>query len=784
MTQAVATGTDTTITIPNGATGVARNMYLELTGTGGASTNLIVPANKKLYFIFNNTSSGQVTVKVSGQTGVSVPNGKKMVLVSNGTDIVTAENYVASLSTDNLSLTGNLTLSGGTANGVLYLNGSKVATSGSALVFDGTNLALTTANSIYRVPTAGGYLFDAGGNNGIYILGSSNYVAAYTGGTEQMRLTSTGLGIGTTSPSAKLEAYRNSIGEVARFTASADGFRGLKFVSSDNTGSGAVWTRDIDSAYAQHRWAKSGTPLMVLDESGNLGIGTSSPGYKVTAVVTSGSDSFFADANNQSYSGYRIRAGVGGQQWAFRGGTSTMSLTDVTAGADRLVIDTSGNLGIGTTGTSNGRVNIQAGTAASGNSAFFQNLDGTNNPYLQIQHSANGTKLFGSSSAGGAASNLTLSTPGGDLLLNSSGNVGVGTTVPSTKLDVRSGYITSGTAGSNLGTRVLAGFYTDGALSCWGTEYSSGGPVMGYAVWPSTLAADSFVSASGITIERGAYTISANNHRWYIGASQTVSIGSAVSMTQAMTLTAAGNLLLGGTSTTQLDGVFGQIIGSSTKSSAGIALETQYGAYMLYTDIDDALIFWDSGANAFRARITSGGDLLVGTTGALVSGASRLRVSATGAAAIDAKTTAAADAVVDEWNSATSGDNTFERFWTEGTATQRGSIDYNRAGGLVRYNTTSDYRAKDVYGLLDDSGETIDALKVYRGKMHGATMERPMLIAHEAQEAAPYAVTGEKDAVNEDGTPKFQQMDTSSLVPLLIAEIQSLRSRVAALEAK
>jgi len=37
-----------------------------------------------------------------------------------------------------LSLSGSLTLSGGTANGVLYLNGSKVATSGSALTFDGT----------------------------------------------------------------------------------------------------------------------------------------------------------------------------------------------------------------------------------------------------------------------------------------------------------------------------------------------------------------------------------------------------------------------------------------------------------------------------------------------------------------------------------------------------------------------------------------------------------------------------------------------------------------------
>ena len=95
-TQAVSTGTDTTITIPNGATGVARNMFIELTGTGGASTNLIVPANKKLYFIYNNATSGQVTVKVSGQTGVSVPYGAKVALVSNGTDIVVAENYMVS----------------------------------------------------------------------------------------------------------------------------------------------------------------------------------------------------------------------------------------------------------------------------------------------------------------------------------------------------------------------------------------------------------------------------------------------------------------------------------------------------------------------------------------------------------------------------------------------------------------------------------------------------------------------------------------------------------------
>jgi hypothetical protein len=97
VTQAVATGTDTTLAMTNGASATARNMFIELTGTGGASTNLIVPANKKLYFIYNNTSSGQVTVKVSGQTGVSVPNLGKVLLVSNGTDVINATNYMATL---------------------------------------------------------------------------------------------------------------------------------------------------------------------------------------------------------------------------------------------------------------------------------------------------------------------------------------------------------------------------------------------------------------------------------------------------------------------------------------------------------------------------------------------------------------------------------------------------------------------------------------------------------------------------------------------------------------
>jgi len=133
VTQAVSTGTDTTLTMSQGASATTRNMFIELTGTGGASTNLIVPSNKKLYFIYNNTSSGQVTVKVSGLTGVSVANGTKLILVSNGTDIVNATSYVTSSGT-----VTNAT----NAQQITNAGGWNVTPSGSKLYFNynGTNV--------------------------------------------------------------------------------------------------------------------------------------------------------------------------------------------------------------------------------------------------------------------------------------------------------------------------------------------------------------------------------------------------------------------------------------------------------------------------------------------------------------------------------------------------------------------------------------------------------------------------------------------------------------------
>jgi hypothetical protein len=90
-----ATGGADTLTIPDGTTGVARSIYIQLNGTGGGS--VAVPATKtKMYFVFNNTASA-ITFKVTGQTGVSIPAAAKMALVSNGTDIIIAQNYFTSL---------------------------------------------------------------------------------------------------------------------------------------------------------------------------------------------------------------------------------------------------------------------------------------------------------------------------------------------------------------------------------------------------------------------------------------------------------------------------------------------------------------------------------------------------------------------------------------------------------------------------------------------------------------------------------------------------------------
>jgi hypothetical protein len=232
-----------------------------------------------------------------------------------------------------------------------------------------------------------------------------------------------------------------------------------------------------------------------------------------------------------------------------------------------------------------------------------------------------------------------------------------------------------------------------------------------------------------------------------------------------MTLTASGNLGIGST---------GPVSKLEVVNSGVATLYIGYNNTSFnYIDADNNI--FRNGAGTERARIDSSGNLLVGTTAQASN--ERLSVVAGNTTGMVIKNTGGATYVpIYSWNATTTGDGYFAGFFTETSATFRGSITYNRGAGLVAYNTTSDYRAKDISGPIVNSGTLIDSVPVYMGKMKGATQERPMFIAHETPS---YAHTGEKDAVDADGNPVYQQMDASALIPVMWAEIQSLRKRLA-----
>jgi len=78
----------TVLTIANGASSTGRNAVISLTGTLTAARVVEVPAKTKMYVFLNDTSGGfAVTVKVTGQTGVSIPAGSDALVYCNGTDV-------------------------------------------------------------------------------------------------------------------------------------------------------------------------------------------------------------------------------------------------------------------------------------------------------------------------------------------------------------------------------------------------------------------------------------------------------------------------------------------------------------------------------------------------------------------------------------------------------------------------------------------------------------------------------------------------------------------------
>ena len=247
-------------------------------------------------------------------------------------------------------------------------NGVLKNTNSNYILLDSDNLAIRSQAGSNRVivnssgidvtgtVTADGLTF--GSNHriqgtGILFLGGSSATAFEVGaGSEKMRLTSTGLGIGTSSPSYKLDVFGSSVVSMVRTNDTTSPTLGL-FV---NSGSNGVGTISVDNG--GHMTFDTGSTgagqveRMRIDSSGNVGIGTTSPATKVeisgtgfqTLSVTSTNSSPVLKLNSAASSTAFL-------QWN-NAGSSPLSFYDLTASAERMRIDSSGNVGIGTSSPS------------------------------------------------------------------------------------------------------------------------------------------------------------------------------------------------------------------------------------------------------------------------------------------------------------------------------------------------------------------------------------------------------------------------------------------------
>ena len=450
-------------------------------------------------------STGVVTLGSSVLTTTDINGG-----TIDGTAI--GANSASTGAFTTLSASSTVTLSGGTANGVLYLNGSKVATSGSALTFDGTTAttprlalggttlpAAGTATLFSRSSDNNTYLQTGSGNSFVVLDGSQNtmFEASPTllgfniNNSEQMRLTSTGLGIGTSSPAAKLHvngdiriadsssllmgvgaeqkifvagSANNTYLTFNQWTGSAYTER-MRLDSSGNLGLGVtpsawgtassrraielpgggnIWgqnfggsnpsmqvycnayesstgARYVNSAHASgyqqnagsHAWftAPSGTAgnaitftqAMTLDASGNLGVGTTSPGGKIAcAVASSGTfqNAFVATNGVDSEFIARIKTNVteianGGSSGviAFATGGSLTERARITSGGDFLIGQTSVFSNPTIVAVTGGNVGFASRHTSSAAGKYFYFGADQNNAYIVYNQSGTGVYL-------------------------------------------------------------------------------------------------------------------------------------------------------------------------------------------------------------------------------------------------------------------------------------------------------------------------------------------------------------------------------------------------------
>jgi len=237
---------------------------------------------------------------------------------------------------------------------------------------------------------------------------------------------------------------------------------------------------------------------------------------------------------------------------------------------------------------------------------------------------------------------------------------------------------------------------------------------------------------------------------------------------ERMRIDSAGNVGIGIASPTAKLHVYGgsnnQFKVESSGAEANLTLAgTSYGQmnnsvgdWYLTNDTANSMIFRT--ASSERMRIDGSGDVFINATG--LDGRFRIYEGAFKWAQVI--------------NHGNAGQQFYINFRYNGTGI--GGIDGNNSN--VAYNTSSDYRLKENVTPMTGALDKVKQLKPVNWVWKIDGSDGQGFIAHELQEVVPDCVTGEKDAVDEEGKPKYQGVDTSFLVATLTAAIQELNAKL------
>ena len=672
-----------TVAVANGGTGATTaagartNLLPSFTGNAGK----VVAVNAGATDIEYITAAGTGTV-----TSVAVSGGTTGLTTSGGP--ITAAGTITlagTLATTN----GGTGLTSFTSGGVVYASSTSALTTGSALTFNGTVLT-TSGNSVLNRLSGSGSAFTDYQISGVsqarvgtqaFQTGDLTLMTLTTAplifginSSEQMRLTSTGLGIGTSSPSRRLDVL--GAGPIPVRVSSPDSNMGIEYVS--NAGTRFNWFAgaqyNVSGAFEITPSTVAGgttfsTPALLINSSGNVGIGTTSPTNRLHVVTTGTTLGQFTGAE---YAQIRHSDGtrvlytqVYNNEARLFTETST-PLTFGTNNTERMRLDASGNLGIGTT-SPGARLNVSGGNVYIQSSGAYTEpatvagvlaFDNTNGDFNISARSNGGSTFmrFFTSNAGTGAERMRI---------DSSGNLGIGTSSPTARLEVRgsTGVIVDANTNSDGGinTKTTLGNFKFGtgigtATNCWnvydltaGAERmridASGNLGLG-GVTPSAWSGAALELQTGAALYGFADTTNVvqnayynagwkykataaaaiaqaarGAHYWFTAPSGTA--GNAITFTQAMTLDADGDLGIGVTSPLQKLHVASAgnnyiVSHRTTASTSALLLGAESGVTALYswTTVGGStgvpMTFYTGASETMR--LTTTGNLLVGLT--------------------------------------------------------------------------------------------------------------------------------------------------------------------------